>query len=98
MTVGPLESQDEFESRKLWKEVAEGIRSGDFDKAATAKTAIEVAQREARAREKQEGTSWQLKLFEHVESDAAYARLGAMFKASPPTEEGWLFKGPPAKQ
>lgn len=40
--VGPLESQDEFESRKLWALVAKGIREGDYDTAAKEKSKIEV--------------------------------------------------------
>lgn len=32
----------EFESRKLWKLVAKGIREGDFDSASKEKTKIEV--------------------------------------------------------
>lgn len=69
VTVSPLETQDAFESRKLWKDVADGIRSGDFDKASNAKTKIEVSQRDMRAKEKESGAEWKLKYFEHVASD-----------------------------
>lgn len=34
--------QGEYESRRVWKDVADGIRSGDFNKASAAKTLIEV--------------------------------------------------------
>ena len=33
----------EFESRKLWGEVAKGIKTGDFDNASKEKTKIEVS-------------------------------------------------------
>ena len=35
----------EFESRKLWGEVAKGIKTGDFDNASKEKTKIEVCVR-----------------------------------------------------
>lgn len=42
ITVLPLEQQGPYESRNVWREVAEGIRSGDFAKASEAKGKIEV--------------------------------------------------------
>lgn len=42
VTVAAIALQGEWESRRLWKEVADGIRTGNFDKAQTYKTAIEV--------------------------------------------------------
>jgi hypothetical protein len=41
--VGPVEEMEEFETRKLWADVAKGIRSGDFDLASREKTRIEVS-------------------------------------------------------
>lgn len=43
--VKPVEQQGEFESRRVWKAVADGIRKGDFESAAQAKTALEVRSR-----------------------------------------------------
>jgi len=40
--VAPVEQQQEYESRRAWKAVADGIRRGDFDAASTAKSALEV--------------------------------------------------------
>jgi len=40
--VAPIEQQQEYESRRAWKAVADGIRRGDFDAASTAKSALEV--------------------------------------------------------
>lgn len=42
VTVGPVESMDEFESRRLWRYVAKGIREGDFETASREKSKIEV--------------------------------------------------------
>lgn len=40
--VRPVEQQGEFESRRAWKAVADGIRKGDFESASQAKAALEV--------------------------------------------------------
>lgn len=43
IVVKPFEEQGENETRKLWRDVAEGIRSQDFNKAQQAKVKIEVS-------------------------------------------------------
>ncbi|KAK4048424.1 Oxysterol-binding protein 4 [Microbotryomycetes sp. JL201] len=40
--VKPVEQQGEYESRRAWKAVADGIRKGDFEAASAAKSALEV--------------------------------------------------------
>lgn len=40
--VSDLEGQDPYETRNLWKDVARGIRTGDFDLASREKSKIEV--------------------------------------------------------
>lgn len=40
--TGDEETMGEYETRKLWKEVAKGIRSGDFEMASREKSKIEV--------------------------------------------------------
>jgi len=42
VSVASLEAQGEWESRRLWKEAADGIKTGDFDRASREKTKIEV--------------------------------------------------------
>ncbi|KAG8819437.1 Oxysterol binding protein [Serendipita sp. 399] len=69
VTVAPLESQGEWETRKIWEKVANGIRTGDFDSASKDKTRIENEQRQRRKDEAAAGTPWQLKHFLHVEDD-----------------------------
>ena len=42
VTVKEIEDQDDWESRRLWRWVAKGIREGDFDTASKEKSKIEV--------------------------------------------------------
>lgn len=70
--VVPLEWTEElgeYETRKLWKLVAKGIREGDFDLASKEKSRIENEQRQKRKTEQQAGTQWELKHFEYQEND-----------------------------
>lgn len=43
VSVKPIEEQEKWESRRLWKVVSAGIRGGDFDTAAKDKSRIEVS-------------------------------------------------------
>ncbi|KAH9887076.1 Oxysterol-binding protein [Cubamyces lactineus] len=91
VTVGPVESMLDFESRKLWQHVARGIREGDYELASREKSKIENDQRQRRRDEQAAGTRWQLKHFEHIESDPVYERLGQLFNANPPKEDTYVF-------
>ncbi|TFK37631.1 hypothetical protein BDQ12DRAFT_149207 [Crucibulum laeve] len=82
----------EFETRKLWAAVAKGIREGDFETASKEKSRIENEQRQRRKDEAAAGTTWPLKHFTHVESDAIYERLGKFVKIVPPTEDTYVFQ------
>jgi oxysterol-binding protein-related protein 9/10/11 len=42
VTVGPTEDMKDFESRKLWALVSQGIREGDYELASREKSKIEV--------------------------------------------------------
>ncbi|KAL7411620.1 Oxysterol-binding protein [Mrakia frigida] len=95
VTVASLEAQGEWESRRLWKEAADGIKTGDFDRASREKTKIEVEQREQRKTEVNEGLTWDPIHFKHVDSDPIYKKLASQFKHSPAEEEGWVFLGGP---
>ncbi|EIM84272.1 Oxysterol-binding protein [Stereum hirsutum FP-91666 SS1] len=92
VTVQPIDAQDEWESRKLWGKVAAGIRGGDFETASREKSKIENEQRQRRKDEVAAGTKWELKHFVHVDEDPLYERLGKAFKASPPTEDMYVFQ------
>ncbi|EJD04968.1 Oxysterol-binding protein [Fomitiporia mediterranea MF3/22] len=92
VTVQPVESQkDEFESRRLWKKVADGIRSGDFETASREKSKIENEQRQRRRDEQARGEKWPMKHFMRVESDPEYEELGKLVKANPPTEDCYVY-------
>lgn len=43
ITVAPVAEQGEWESRKLWQQVASGIRNGNYDAAGKDKSRIEVS-------------------------------------------------------
>ncbi|KAI9068859.1 Oxysterol-binding protein [Trametes sanguinea] len=91
VTVSPVEQMHDFESRKLWQHVARGIREGDYELASREKSKIENDQRQRRRDEQAAGTKWQLKHFEHIESDPVYERLGKLFNATPPKEDAYVF-------
>ena len=69
--VAPIASQGEMESRRVWKDVADGIRQGDFDRAGAAKSKLENEQRARRKAEQAEGTTYPLKNFTLVAEDPA---------------------------
>ncbi|KAH7103724.1 Oxysterol-binding protein [Auriculariales sp. MPI-PUGE-AT-0066] len=95
VTVAPLDKMTHpFESRKLWKLVAQGIKTGDFDLAARDKTRIENEARQRRKDEQTAGTTWSLEYFDRLDNDPEYEILGKMFKANPITEEVYAYKGP----
>ncbi|EJD43595.1 Oxysterol-binding protein [Auricularia subglabra TFB-10046 SS5] len=94
VTVGPIEGMTELESRNLWRLVAQGIRTSDFELASREKSKIENDQRQRRRDEQAAGTPWKLKYFDKLDNDPEYEILGKMFKATPPTEEYYAYKGP----
>jgi hypothetical protein len=92
----PLEWSSELgesETRRLWFLVAKGIREGDFELASREKSRIENEQRQKRKDEVAEGRTWELKHFEHQDSDPIYEQLGRSAKLVPPTEDMYIFKG-----
>lgn len=95
ITVKPLEEMGEYESRRLWKTVADGIRSGNYDVASKDKSRIEHEQRALRKQREADGTQHQLKHFELIESDPDYAALSEPCKHQPPTQKGYKFRPTP---
>ncbi|GAA6037698.1 hypothetical protein JCM8097_002294 [Rhodosporidiobolus ruineniae] len=91
--VKPVDQQGEYESRRAWKAVADGIRRGDFDSASTAKTTLENSERQKRKDEAAANSPFQLRLFDKVASDPEYKRLAAMIKYQPAEEASWSYKG-----
>lgn len=90
--VKPIEAQGDWESRKLWAKVANGIRTGNYDEASKEKTRIENEQRQRRKDEAAAGTEWKLVYFDYVESDPTYRALAKNIKHIPDEEEAYIFK------
>ncbi|KAF4568376.1 Oxysterol binding protein [Pleurotus pulmonarius] len=89
--TAPEGEMGEFETRKLWRLVAKGIREGDFESASREKGRIENEQRQRRRDELAAGTSWALKHFTPIASDPVYERLSVLAKIQPPTEDAYVF-------
>ncbi|KAG8875299.1 Oxysterol binding protein [Tulasnella sp. 331] len=99
--VKDLEEQDDWETRKLWQHVSKGIRGGDFETASREKTKIEAReplneQRQRRKDEREAGTTWQLKYFEHIDEDPSYTKLSKLFNADKEKQDGYVFRSSPA--
>ena len=75
LTVAPLEQQDERESKRAWKKVADAILKGDMDTVHVEKSKIENAQRDLRKKEQAEGREWERKFFTKVQSDPLFDKL-----------------------
>lgn len=89
--VKPLEQMSEFESRRLWKIVADGIRNGHYDVASKEKSRIEHEQRERRKKHEEHGTTHQLQHFKLVEDDPEYAELAKSCKHVPAQQKSYRF-------
>lgn len=70
-----MEEQDDFESRRAWKKVADAINKGDMDTTSTEKSIIENRQRAMRKTEKEQGKEWERKFFNRVEADPTFEKL-----------------------
>lgn len=69
MNIAPVNEQDEWESRRAWAAVLEGMAAGDMRMVLAEKTKIEQAQRQLRAREAAEGRQWEPLLFRNKEGE-----------------------------
>lgn len=91
--VKPITEQSDYESRRLWQDVADGIRAGNFEKAQAAKVKIEVrpplacsavadmyqnAERQKRKDETAAVTPFQTKFFTLIEDDPVYHQLASL--------------------
>lgn len=81
-----------MESRRVWKDVADGIRRGDFDRATAHKQAIEEDQRARRRDEQAKGQPFQLSYFDRLDDDDDFARLASRVGHQPSKEESWVLK------
>ncbi len=76
LILAPLESQDELESRRAWKKVADAQAKGDMNVTSHEKTIIENRQRELRKKEQAEGREWERIFFTRVSSHTDFDKLG----------------------
>ncbi|KAL9939331.1 hypothetical protein V8E36_002144 [Tilletia maclaganii] len=91
-SVIPESEQEEFESRRLWAKVTEGIKERNLEKATEAKTAIEEAQRQAVKRRDEKGERWQPKYFT-AKGERFYPNISALPEAlRPPVVQEYFAK------
>jgi hypothetical protein len=75
LTVAPIEEQDDFESRRAWKKVADAIIKGDMDTTSYQKSIIENRQRAMRKQEKEEGREWERRFFTKTDEYTGFKSL-----------------------
>ncbi|XP_011298494.1 oxysterol-binding protein-related protein 9 [Fopius arisanus] len=61
--VKPVGEQEEYESRKVWREVTVGLKINDMDRATAAKCLIEQKQRDEARIRKENNIPWETKFF-----------------------------------
>lgn len=64
LLVKPISEQNPLESRRAWEKVASATKQGDYDLISKEKTLIENEQRELRKKERESGTSWNVRWFD----------------------------------
>jgi oxysterol-binding protein-related protein 9/10/11 len=81
VVVRPIEKQTPWESRKVWKNVADSIEKSDVETAGRYKSAIEIGQRKMREEEQKTGETWKQRFFTWVENDEIASGLKAELAA-----------------
>lgn len=79
LIVASLDEQDDFESRKAWKKVADAITRGDMDTTSYEKSIIENRQRAMRKQEKEKGTEWERRFFSRTNNFPMFQKLVCTF-------------------
>ncbi|XP_054740998.1 oxysterol-binding protein-related protein 9 isoform X2 [Anastrepha obliqua] len=72
--VRPIVEQEEYESRRVWKEVTAGLKFNDIEKATNAKCAVEQIQRDQAKNRKETDTQWEHKYFRPVGENWIYTK------------------------
>ncbi|KAF2712063.1 Oxysterol-binding protein [Pleomassaria siparia CBS 279.74] len=101
LTVAPLNEQDEMESRRAWKKVADAITKGDMDTTAQEKSLIENRQREMRKVEREESREWNRRFFTRADKYPLVEQLSAKIGESindNQTNGVWVFDQDKASQ
>ena len=81
--VRPIAEQDCWESRRAWKPVVDGLRSGDLDEAVAEISKLEKAQRKMRAEEKERNVPWWPLLSFSAPEDKTFSQLASQ------VDTGW---------
>ncbi|KAL5357693.1 hypothetical protein BJX96DRAFT_23297 [Aspergillus floccosus] len=80
LQVAPLEEQDLYESRRAWKDVADGILRSDMNAVSVAKGKIENAQRQMRKTERDENRAWERRFFKRVDESQLDEQFKQLFQ------------------
>ncbi|KAK3746139.1 hypothetical protein RRG08_003579 [Elysia crispata] len=64
--VRPPDSQEEFESRKLWRKVTQNLKDKNVDAATEEKHKLEQRQRDEAKERKERGVKWETKHFQEI--------------------------------
>lgn len=72
--VRPIVEQEEYESRRIWKEVTAGLKYNDIDRATNAKSQVEQKQREEAKLRKETDGVWENKYFKPVGENWIYTK------------------------
>ncbi|KAK3078354.1 hypothetical protein LTS18_007730, partial [Coniosporium uncinatum] len=76
--VEDVSKQDDWESRKAWHGVIEGLNQGNMQATSDAKSVLEEAQRAMRKEEEARGETWQPIFFRSERSDPTFEKLANM--------------------
>ncbi|KAF3003481.1 hypothetical protein E8E13_004093 [Curvularia kusanoi] len=75
LQISPTTEQDPWESRRAWGGVITALRKGDMKTAAAEKSIVEQGQRQMRADEAKNGTTWKSLFFKPVSQDPVFESL-----------------------
>ncbi|XP_043282619.1 oxysterol-binding protein-related protein 9 [Venturia canescens] len=84
--VIPVCEQEEFESRKVWRDVTVGLKINDMDKATAAKCSIEQKQRDEARIRKEANIAWETKFFNETK-DGGWLYTGTLGERLNPVPE-----------
>ncbi|XP_017838261.1 oxysterol-binding protein-related protein 9 isoform X1 [Drosophila busckii] len=72
--VRPIVEQDEYESRRVWKEVTAGLKFNDIERATNAKFVVEQQQRDQAKVRKEYDLAWEHKHFKPIGDNWIYTK------------------------
>ena len=73
--VSPISQQEDFESRRLWKELTYHLRTGNVSAATDTKCSIEQRQRDLVKQRQERGEVWQTRVSVRVQSVLVVSRI-----------------------